>query len=164
MAAFDLDDLIDPLKYEINVPGEDAYATTNSEEWVGRLGNGFWKGYLDGFFAGYTESDGIVTPRTGDTTFPRDFQQVVILYTAIEILSQRLLSMKTAFRAKAGPVEYEEQQAATLLKGLLDQAYARLLHVRDKMAESEEGGFYAIDMYMTRVNATYSGTHIWVGD
>lgn len=164
MASFDLEDLIESLKYEINVPGEDAYGSTNTEEWVGRLANGFWKAFLDGFFGNYAESAGLIVPRSGDVTFPRDYQQVVILYTAIEILGQRLLAAKTSFRAKAGPVEYEEEQSATLLRSLLDQAYARLQYVRDQMTNSEVGGFISIDMYMSRLESFSDGTSTWVGN
>lgn len=164
MASFDLEELIDPLKYELNVPGEDAYGGTSTEEWVGRLANGFWKGYLDGFFQAFTESEGLVSPRAGDATFPRDYQQVVILYTAIEILGQRLLSMKTSFRAKAGPVEYEEEQSATILRSLLDQAYERLKYVRENLAEGDFGSFQSIDMYVARLHSFSEGETFWVGN
>lgn len=120
--AIDLSDLVPSLKREVSTPGteETTFPDVADDNWLGYLSDAFWTARLDGLLAGYTELDGMVNP-----DMDRDLQQLVVLYAGMNILRNQLRSLNTTFRAKAGPVEYETQQAASVLKGLLDDMTAR---------------------------------------
>jgi hypothetical protein len=49
-----------------------------------------------------------------------------VLWAAWTIVLNRMGSLSTVFRAKAGPVEYETQNAATVLKTVLDALKKRI--------------------------------------
>ncbi len=164
MASLDLADLIPDLTYNLNAPGEDQFATVSEEEWVSRLRDGFWNAFNDGLVQDYTESDGYVTGRSSADLMPRDQQQLIILYTGINVVFQQMLRLNTLFRAKAGPVEYETQQSAQLLKSLLDEMSDRRNKVLERLAETgETGAVFLIDTYRSRQEALYSGDSLWVG-
>lgn len=164
-ATFDLSDLISDLEFNVNAPGEDAYANVSEEEWISRLRDGFWNAWNDGFLQDYIEIDGTVTPRSGSTPIPREQQQIVILYTSIAIVFQQMLKMNTLFRAKAGPVEYETQQSAQLLRALYDDLAQRRVHLLERLAETGvSSAFFLIDAYRSRQDALYEDNAIWVGN
>jgi hypothetical protein len=164
-ATFDLEELVPDLLVELNTPGSDAYPTVSTTQWVGYLRNGFWSAYLDGLLQDYTESEGVVSPRSGSTPIPRDFQQLIIMYTAYSTIQNKLLSLQTTFRAKAGPVEYETGQSAQVLKALLDGISQRRLAILDRIgAEVGYGGIFYIDTYRARRDALGRGDVDWVGN
>lgn len=118
--SVDLADLIPNLKAEINVPGGDLYPTVTDDSWLIRLSNAYWEGRIYGLYAGYQEFDGIVNPVSGTTDFPREMQQLVILYAGFKVTLNAIQGFNTTFKAKAGSVEFETQKSATALKGILD--------------------------------------------
>ena len=132
----DLVDLIPDLEYNLNSPGGDEFANVSDEEWTSRLRDGFWNAFNDGLLNDYIEVEGVVTPRSGDTVMPREQQQIILLYTSIAVLFQQMLRLNTTFRAKAGPVEYETQQSAQLLKALLDDLSQRRIYLLERLAET----------------------------
>lgn len=129
MAAVDLSDLIPDLGVALTAPGQtDLYSTVDDDEWISRLKTAFWSAYNDGLIEGFScDEDGLVTPISGSATFGRDLQQIVIFYCGLNKVQNELMQIKTRFRAKAGPVEYETEQSAGVLKALLDS----LLKQRD---------------------------------
>ena len=129
MAAVDLSDLIPDLEVALTAPGQtDLYSAVDDDEWTTRLKNAFWSAYNDGLIEGYTcDEDGIVNPTSGSATFGGELQQIVIFYCGLNKVQNELLQIKTKFRAKAGPVEFETEQSAGVLKALLDS----LLRQRD---------------------------------
>lgn len=164
-ATLDLTDLIPDLEYNLNAPGEDQFANVSDEEWTSRLRDGFWNAWNDGLLQEYTEVDGVVSPRSGSTMISRDQQQIILLYTSINVISQQMFRMNTTFRAKAGPVEYETQQSAQLLKALLDDLTQRRIYLLERLAETGvTRAFYLIDTYQSRQNALYEGLSVWVGN
>lgn len=74
---------------------------------------------MQGLLAGYTESGALVSPISGTTELGRDQQQIIILYAAYRIVLASLRSLSTSFRAKAGSVEFETAQSATILRDVL---------------------------------------------
>lgn len=124
-ATVDLNDLIDDMKTELAVPGESGFANATDAEWLSQLRNAFWECALDGLISGYQESDGVVSPISGSTALPRDLQQVVIYYAGVRILRNKLVDLKTRFVTEAGPVKYEIEQSAAVLKGILDELIRR---------------------------------------
>lgn len=135
--AVDLNDLIDSLKREVNPPGVNLYPDAGYTDWSGHLRDAFWQARLFGTLTDWEEnaaarggpsafSEGIVTPNdaeedydTDDDMMP-DLQQLVVLYAGYRVTLSSLQNVKATFRAKAGPVEYETQKSASLLKSVLD--------------------------------------------
>lgn len=152
MASVDLSELIADLEGAVTVPGTvSPFAASSETEWLTRLRNAFWSAYNDGIVLGFTcDEDGIVNPVSGDGTFTRDLQQLVIMYAAINIYQNQIMQLKTLFRAKAGQVEYETQQSAQVIKSLLDSLLAQRATILQRLSD---GGFtdsYYIDAVRTR--------------
>lgn len=122
MASVDISDLIPNLEAILTVPGTTSpYAAATDDEWIRKLENGFWQAVLEGTIEGFDiDEDGIISPEEGDATIAREYQQIVVIYAALNIVNAQLLQLKTTFRAQAGPVEYETQQAASVLVALLN--------------------------------------------
>ena len=166
MAAVDLSDLIEDLVFSMSAPGVDAFPLVSDDEWVSRLADGFWTGYNEGMYVAYTEVDGIVTHRTDiSQTFPREFQQLVILYTAINSLRRQMMNMYTVFRTKAGPAEYEYQQSATLLNTLFNSLVSQKDAIVDRITKAGYASdVYVTDMYNGRQQGYRDGSLHWVGN
>lgn len=126
--ALDLGDLIEDLQNEVNTPGVDSFPESTDDDWLSSLRNGFWEARLGGLLEGYTELDGEVTTDDGGADMPRDLQHIIIFFASYIIIRNTLRTMGTLFRAQAGPVEYETQNSAQVLKELLaDYIYRRNL-------------------------------------
>lgn len=167
MAAVDLTELIPNLEAAITVPGEASpFAATSEDEWIRRLNNGFWDAFNDGLLASTwrCSEDAVVTPVSGDATFGRDLQQIVILYAAMAIVQQRILQLKTLFRAKAGEAEYETQQSAQVLKTVLDQMLAQKTLVLDRLADGGAVNSRYVDSVRARDYAYRDGLLDWVNN
>ena len=161
----DLNDLIPALEAALTVPGGvSPYAAASEDEWLLKLLNGFWNAYNDGLFRGYTvDEDGLVSPTSGTTDMGRDVQQIIVLYAAIDTFRATLMQMNTLFRAEAGPVKYETQQSAQVLKGLLDALMEQRKFILARL--SDGGGVvdtYYIDAIQSRDSAINSGLTWWV--
>ena len=168
MASVDLEDLVPDIVINLTLPGDDTtYATVTTGEWVNRLRDGFWSAHIDGLLDGWTESDGIVQKLNDPTAdaMTRDYQQLVILYTAINVASNRLLQMDTLFRAKAGPVEYETQKSAQVLRAVLEELTGRRNAIIERLVAAGQvtRGIVYIDSYSARQEAIRYGDVEWVG-
>lgn len=118
--AIDLFELVESLRREVSPPGEDLFPNATDDDYLGNLQDAFWEARLDGLLEGYTESDGTVEPTdSGGDDLTRDLQQLIVFYAGFKIVRNHLRSIKTMFRAQAGPVEFETQQSANVLKDLL---------------------------------------------
>jgi hypothetical protein len=117
--AVDLGELVDSLRREISPPGTDLYPDAEEDELVGHLQDAFWEARLHGLFVGYQEADGLVTPISGTTEFPRQLQQAVVLYAGYRILLASLQNVSTSFSAAAGPVKFEQGKSAQTLRDVL---------------------------------------------
>lgn len=165
MATIDLADLVPDLEGALTIPGATSkYADASEDEWITKLKNAFWSAYNDGLITGFTcDEDGAVSPVSGDGTFGRDQQQICIMYAAINVLQNELLQIKTAFRAKAGSVEYETQQSAQVLKGLLDSLFQQKAFVLKRLSDMGTVDSFYIDGVQNRDNAIRSGLITWTG-
>jgi len=130
--ATDIGDVIDPLKREVSPPGTDLFPDASDDDWFGQLQDSFWEAYLDGVITStYTMDDGgLVTP-----DLPRELQQAIVIYAGIRVVRNELRNLNTTFRAVAGPVEYEQQKSANLLKQILDDLWRRKQLLLDIVAE-----------------------------
>jgi hypothetical protein len=146
--AVDLAGLVDSLKREVSAPGEDVFPDGTDDNYIGSLTDAFWEVRLYGLLSGWEEnaaarggpsnfSEGIITPIGVNSTYDspsgyspadlsRELQQLVVLWAAWKIVLTRMSSVRSVFRAKAGAVEFETQQAATVLKTVLDALKDRI--------------------------------------
>lgn len=153
--AVDLLDHVPALKREVNPPGTNVITMTDPE-WIGYLSDAFWEARLDGFLQGYdltanpVDVDTAVIP-VGTEEISRQNMALVVLYAGVRILRNRILNMPTNFRAKAGPVEFEQANSATVLAEMLKQ----LKSVKDRILEEQlYGGMTAVtilDAFSTRL-------------
>ena len=160
--AVDLGDLVPYLEAEVSPPGNDLFDTTGDDEWVTRLANGFWNARLDGLLAGYVETDGLVVPVSGTTDMSRELQQVIVFYAAYDTILLALRTLNTMFRAQAGPVEFETQQSAQVLRdiaaALKDKRNLLLSRLSDIGATTD----YVIDAIIARQDSMLNGAMHWV--
>ena len=165
MASLDMADLIPALESSLTIPGGTSpYANASEEEWLGKLRNAFWHATLDEVIVGYTaDEDGVVTQIDGTETLPGELQYLIVLYACMDIIRNQLMQLKTVFRAKAGPVEYETQQSAQVLKTLLDQYMTQRDTILDNLANSAQVSTYYIDAVRARDYAIRDGITDWVG-
>lgn len=162
--AVDLGDLIEDLRAEINPPGVDLYPTATDDDWINRLRNAFWEARIGGAFIGYRESDGLIAPVSGIDELPREQQQLIILYAGLNVVLADFRNTQSAFKAKAGPVEYETQRSATLLKGVLDLLKTKLASALDAAINgpSWSGTTAVFDSVIARTESIAWGDTWWV--
>lgn len=161
--AVDLGDLIEDLQSEVSPPGTNMFSNATDDEWLSNLRNGFWNARIDGILAGYTEEDGeIITDNDGDD-MPRDLQQVIVFYAGYRILFNSLRQIGTLFRAKAGPVEYETQNSAQLLKALLDDLIGRRNILLQRLSDLGAVQGYLIDNVIARDRSIGWGDTWFIG-
>lgn len=184
--AVQLFDLVDPLKRQVNPPGTDLFPNATDDEFLGSLTNAFWEIRLFGMLAQWEENaaarggpdafgEATVTPigeidETYDdpegwapADLPRDLQQLIVVWAGYQIVLTRLSALNTVFRAKAGPVEYETQNAASVLKSVLDQLKARLDDLLGQLSNAGHESAYMLDAIIERSYSMAVGDTWWVG-
>ena len=133
--AVDLSDqeYIDSLKRAVTPLGGTTPDVAD-DVWLGYLTDAFWLARLDGFMLGYSaDSTGVVTNPSGDD-LPQQYIALIVLYAAIRSMQLQILNSAPAFRAKAGPVEYEQQAAsASVLTEMLKQLRATQQRIIDEL-------------------------------
>lgn len=162
--AVELKDFIGSLRREVTPLGT-AMPTTGpgavtDEELTAYLADAFWEARLDGFCTGYAcDEDGTVDPVNrdgavdpGGPDLGREQVALIIIYAGLRILRMQVVNTRSAFRAKAGPVEYEEQNAATMLAEMLKQ----LQGTKDRLiaqADSDDDltHVFGFDAFSTRL-------------
>lgn len=154
--AVALTTLVDALKREVQPPGADLFSDVTQSTWVGYLADAFWEVRLDGFLPNYaTDGAGVATtvvPISGTTELPREMGALVVLYAGVKVLRNKILNTNTTFRAKAGPVEFEQQNSANLLVEMLKQLKA----TKDRVIENLDTaggmtGAYVLDAFSARL-------------
>ncbi len=165
--AIDLNDLIDDMKSEVDAPGTDSFPDSTDDDWLTQLRNGFWEARLDGMLAGYEERDGIIA--TGFTLvideyvpdagvdLSRDLQQLIILYAGLRVVRNQMRALTTRFHAKAGPVEFETEHSAIVLKALLDELRTKRNVVLQRLSDLGSANSYYIDAILGRELAIRRG-------
>jgi hypothetical protein len=119
--AIDLADLVPAVRAETSPPGTDLFPSASDDDWLLRLQNAFWESKMFGFaqLSNYTESDGLVQPITGIIELPREEQQLMVLFAAATSVRMAMINTGTAFRVAAGPVKFETENSATLLREIM---------------------------------------------
>lgn len=166
MAAIDLNELVPFLIAQVSPPGQPLYTGVSEDDWLTYLLNGFYSAKLEGLLKGWdADEEGLVRPEDrGSSTLSREQQQIAVVFAAIDIVRNELRQLKTTFRAKAGPVEYETQQHATVLRGILDQLTAQKEVILERLSDlGFVGSTFYIDGYMARDRSINEGLTAWVG-
>lgn len=163
--AVDLNDLIPALEAECSPPGTDLFPDATDSAWLLRLENAFWEAKLFGFppFSNYTESDGTVLPISGTTDLPREEQQLVVMFAALNSVRMSMSSQNTGFSAKAGSVEFSTQNSATLLNNVLNGIQSKidlLLSTLAKIGRITDG---YLDAVFERGTSLGTGEITWTG-
>lgn len=160
--AVELVDYVDSLRREITPLGTTMFAGVTEDQLLGFLSDAFWEARLDGFMANYVaDEDGVVTNEGSGGDLDRRYVALVVLYAGIKILRNRILNMNTGFRAKAGPVEFEQQNSATMLAEMLKQLRAtkdRILQELDEVTDATD--VLALDAFSVRLfdSSSYWGS------
>lgn len=160
--SVDLGDLVEDLQSEVNPPGNDLFPGAIDDEWISNLRNAFWQARLEGMLAGYTESDGVITPITGTTDLSRDLQQLIIVYAGMRVVRNTLRSLNTMFSAKAGSVSFETQQSAQVLKGLLDDLKYEKELILTRLSDVGQVPSHYIDAVLARDDSVTFGDTRWI--
>lgn len=137
----DLSEYVESLKREVVPLGSTLFSGITEAQWTGFLADAFWEAKLDGFLNGFVaDEDGIVTSESSGE-LDRRYVALVVLYAGIRIIRNRILSLNTSFRAKAGPVEYEQENSANVMTEMLKQLRAtkdRILEELDELGAATE--------------------------
>lgn len=164
--AVDLYDLIDPLKRDVNPPGIDLFPGSTDDDWAGRLADAFWDAHIHTeLFDSYRANDDFaVEPITvGGDDLSRELQQLVVAYAAYRVIRTLLLNIKTSFRAQAGPVEFETQQSAQLLRDLLRDRQDDMKRIVDLISSQDVTPVYYFDAVIARDTSLRDGDTWWLG-
>lgn len=161
--AVDLGDLIESLQREVSPPGTDLYPNADDNDWLGHLADAFWEARLHGMLSDWTESDGEISPiATGGDEMGRDYQQLIVMYAGYRIVLTQFQNLKSLFRAKAGPVEFETQQQATVLKAVLDAIRSRINLVLSRLSDVGESNAVILDAVIERSYSIAANDTWWV--
>lgn len=158
--AVDLGDLIQRARDEVSVPGGDLFPNASDDDWINSLASAFWDAHLNGFFVGFVELDGEVTPVVdGDPDLTGAEQQMIVLWTGFRSVRAQLLRLPTKSRSKAGPVETETERSATILRDLLKDFRGKIEQLRTEIVGTTRTPTYAFDAVLARFDSfTYSDT------
>lgn len=154
----DLSEYVDSLKREIQPPGSDLFAGVTPAEWTQYLADAFWEARLAGFMPGYrADAQGIIdTDPPGGASLDRRWIALIVLYAGIRVLRNRILNTNTKFRAKAGPVEYEQENSATMLAEMLRQLRDTKAQILEDLLHSDVTEVMILDAFSTRVHSSLS--------
>lgn len=146
----DLSTLNDSLRRAVAPLGEFAtfFPNTTDADLIGTLADAVAEAQLDGFLSGdaLDTSLNTVTPALSTAE-----QALVVLYARARVLAAGLANLKTRTRYKAGPVEAETEQAASVLVALLRDTSERKKQILDDAKYSGTGlGFAMVDLYVSK--------------
>lgn len=149
--AVDLFDLVDPLQRSVNAPGTDSFSTVTDTQWVGYLSDAFWSARIEaGLFEGYAinDDDEVVNTDGGDD-LGRDYQQIIVLYAALQILTNVIRTTASSFRAKAGPAEFETSNAAGTQRDILAELQSRRDMVLTRLSDLGTSADVILDLNLS---------------
>lgn len=107
----------------------------------------------------------MVSPITGTADLTRDWQTLIVLFGAIRVVRMKLIGTNSTFRAKAGPVEFETQNASNVMSSALKQLQDKI----DFLLANLAGGIstsqtYYINGLFARSDSFRYGTEHWIGE
>lgn len=164
--AVELADLIDSLRREISpLSGANPYSGVTDSTLEGMLSDAFWEGRLNGMFSDYTlDADtGLISPlATGGADMDRASMQAIVLWAGYRTVLNDLRNVQSAFRAKAGPVEYEVQRSAAVLAEVLKAIKQRIDRLIAALGTSNATTAQVFDSVIASTFSTACGDTWWV--
>lgn len=153
--AVDLTDLVENLRREVEPPGGTLFTDATDAQFEGYLTDSFWELVIAGYISGFTEDEGVVTEDTAtpsaDNDISRQLQQLILINAGMKIIRIKMIDLDTLFRAHAGPVEFETQKSASVLKAVLDSFQKRYDDIiEDLPSGNSAGGVYYYDILYER--------------
>lgn len=135
-------DLIPMFNREIDIPGSGPIVTSAAAK-LGYIEDGFWDVRLAGMLGGFTVALGEALDPPGDTgskyftdqsTLSKDldekFWMMITLFAGFRLLRLKIMQLAVNFKAEAGPVSYEQQASATVLRALLESLERRIAELK----------------------------------
>lgn len=153
-------DLRAQLRREINVPGFGQLPDITNPELDGYIMDGFWEARLLGLLDSYTQTDGtefatplgaVIKHTVDDGDLETQYQMLVVIIAGLKLLRLKIFSLAVNLRAHAGPVEYEAQASATVLRALLESLERRVNQLKALYSDLiGAGAFYYFDAELQR--------------
>lgn len=141
--AVQLSTLVPAVKAQMNPLGQPEVVTDADEDRViAGLGSAFWTAKLSGWFTNHrlnSDFTEIVNVSSGGDDLPREEQQIVVLFTVLTSWRAQMVNNPTSRRAKAGPVETERTQSATVLRAMIDGLEAQIADLTEQMRMAGRG-------------------------
>lgn len=162
--AVELSLLVGRLQASLNAPGE-SFFTFTPDQGVQALANGFWWARLRGFFPNYrvTADGSQIVPVDGDDDLSDVEQQVVVCWTALVCLENKLAGLTLSEKYTAGPVSSSEERSSTLLRDLVRARRAELETLKEELiGTGRETTVAFIDTVQARTAALAGGDQWWV--
>lgn len=151
----DLDDLVEPLKREVAVPGTFAtlFPDTTDRDLGAALLDAYAQAQLDGFLLSTTAADdGVVTP-----DLSRGARALVVIYAGIRFLTVMLINRTSHSRYEARGAVFEQDYAASVLSQALKdlQAKKATLIANAQAAQRAAIGVTVVDGYFVKATDFY---------
>ncbi len=145
------------LDREINIPNA-TQITASAGQKLGYIEDGFWDVRLSGMLDNFTIVDGSETDPaltagknyfTDISSKSKDLDQqywmMIIIFAGFRLLRLRIMELAVNFTAEAGPVSYEQQASATVLRALLDSLQARVNELKSVYSDQYNSVFMLMD-------------------
>ncbi len=143
-----IDDLIPMFNREINIPGDEQLPSVSAGQKIGYIEDGFWDARLSGMLATFTVADGVdlvppgITGKlyfTDDSSKAKDlekqFWMMIVIIAGLRLLKLKIMDLAVNFTAEAGPVSYEQQASATVLRAILANLQGRVQELKGQYSE-----------------------------
>lgn len=151
-----LEDLIDPFKREVSIPGMFAtdFPSATDDDLEAALGDAFALAQLEGWFPTFRlDVDALqITPQLSNAG-----AALVVLYAGIRMVRQKLRTLAVNRRYKAGSVEVETSVPVNVLLAELKDLQGRLNNIVEQTKlTNQPTPVYMINGYVARLNS-YGG-------
>lgn len=146
----DLSVLAPSLQRALAVPGTFAalFPDTTDQDLADTLADAVAEAHLDGFLSGVALD---VTAGTTTPDLTSAQQALVVMYGMSRVLTARVANLKNRTRYKAGSVEAETEQSASVLVELLREVRDRKKQIlEDAKAGDLAKAFAMVDMYVAK--------------
>jgi len=153
-----IEDLIPMFNREINIPGDEQLPTLSAANKIGYITDGFWDAKLSEMLQTYTVVDGIDVdpPQTTGKDYitdsatkvkdlPTELHMLVVITAGFRLLRLKIMDLAVNFTAEAGPVSFEQQASATVLRAILANLQMRLNELKVQYSDAFSGSFHYWD-------------------
>lgn len=154
-----LTDILPMFNREIDIPGDVQFSTVSAGAKLGYIEDGFWDVRLAGMLGGFTvalgeeitpaETTGVKYITDQDLTgedLEEKYWVLIVIFAGFRLLRLKIMQLAVNFTAEAGPVSYEQQASATVLRALLDNLQGRIQELKEQYSDDfAVGAFIAMD-------------------